>query len=517
MTDENARVLGGRYRLSAELVTDVDETSHVTAWRGEDVVLGRVVRIDIHRRGDAAELADSAPGSRRTDSAGSAPTSLRTEFLRHARAASQLDHPVFARILDVADTDEAAYVVTAWPAGTPLSSLLREGPLSSGASASTVAKIAEGVAEAHRKGVAVGRLRPDHVVVAADGAVTLTQVGTAAATEASDIQGIGALLYACLTARWPLADGAAGLAPAPHTAGRLCTPRQVRAAVPTDLSTVTMRALQDQSQPTAIHTAGALVQLLSERARTGGAVMADDLLPFDDSEPADPPPATRRRRRGATVAAAALGVVSLALIAVLAISAFNLLPGPDDENNAAPVNLNNSQPKDNPDQKPTKTSSEQANNPPPGGTTPIDPAAATGYDPFYQPPGEENPDEIPLTTDGDDSTAWYTLNYFSAPTFGNLKAGSGVIYDMGKNVTVHEVTVVTPTPGIAFDVLAGDTPSQDPSDFQKVAGTTNADGTTKLAIPDNTSARYWVLWITSLANAGGDNYNAGIGEVTLLQ
>lgn len=492
MTDESVRVLGGRYRLAAELVTDVDEASHVTAWRGEDVVLGRAVRIDLHRRGDASE------------------------FLQHARAASQLDHPVFARILDVAHTEQEAYVVTAWPAGTPLSSLLSEGPLSAPAAARTVAKVAEGVTEAHRKGVAVGRLRPDHVVIAPDGAVTLTRVGTPSATEADDIQGIGALLYACLTARWPLAEGAAGLAPAPRTAGRLCTPRQVRAAVPTDLSTVAMRALQDPAQPTAIHSTAALVQLLSDRASVGAALLADDLLPFDDSEPVDPPPA--RRRHGATVAAAALGVISLAIIAVLAVSAFNLLPGADDDNNAAPVNLGTEQTKDNnnSDGKPPKTDSQPAANPPQPSRV-IQPATASGYDPYYQPPGEENPDEVPLTTDGNLSTAWYTLDYFSAPTFGNLKAGSGLIYDMGKDVALREVTVVTPTPGIAFDVLAGDTPSQDPAGFEKVASTTAASGTTKLTVPANTNARYWVVWITSLANAGSDSFNAGIGEVTLRQ
>src|SRR5207249_2066383 len=62
---------------------------------------------------------------------------------------------------------------------------------------------------------------------------------------ALDARGLGKLLYAGLTGRWP--DGALhGLPAAPLEHGTLCSPRQVRAGVPTVLDEITTRALQER-------------------------------------------------------------------------------------------------------------------------------------------------------------------------------------------------------------------------------------------------------------------------------
>jgi hypothetical protein len=59
---------------------------------------------------------------------------------------------------------------------------------------------------------------------------------------ALDAAGIGAVLYAALTARWPL-EAATALPAAPYVDGHLCSPRQVRAGVPADLDDIACRAL----------------------------------------------------------------------------------------------------------------------------------------------------------------------------------------------------------------------------------------------------------------------------------
>src|SRR6266566_3896887 len=125
-------------------------------------------------------------------------------FLRHAHAVSTTVHPALARVYDAVDDGRHAYVVSEWVTGTPLTALLREGPLDPDTAAGTIGRVADGLAAAHAAGVAFGGVHPDHVVVTPGGTVTLAQVvGDGRAEPADDVRGLGALLYAALTARWP--------------------------------------------------------------------------------------------------------------------------------------------------------------------------------------------------------------------------------------------------------------------------------------------------------------------------
>ena len=108
------------------------------------------------------------------------------------------------------------------------------------------------MASAHRAGLAHLRLEPDTVVLADNGQVKVVDLavdrvlrGTSADDVArADAEGIGRVLYACLTARWP--DGPHhGLSAAPTQDGRLCSPRQVLAGVPGPLDEVCDRILGD--------------------------------------------------------------------------------------------------------------------------------------------------------------------------------------------------------------------------------------------------------------------------------
>ena len=60
-------------------------------------------------------------------------------------------------------------------------------------------RLAEGVAEAHRVGLAVGGLTPDNVVLRPNGLVGLRAVPAATGTVDGDIAALGALLEVCLT------------------------------------------------------------------------------------------------------------------------------------------------------------------------------------------------------------------------------------------------------------------------------------------------------------------------------
>ena len=64
-------------------------------------------------------------------------------------------------------------------------------------------RLAEGVAEAHRVGLAVGGLTPEHVVLRPNGLVGLRGVPAAPGTVYGDITALGALLELCLTGPGP--------------------------------------------------------------------------------------------------------------------------------------------------------------------------------------------------------------------------------------------------------------------------------------------------------------------------
>src|ERR671932_2947313 len=100
----------------------------------------------------------------------------------------------------------AAYVVNEWIDGETLAERLQRGPLPQREARTVIRRLAEGVAEAHRVGLAVGGLTPEHVVLRPNGLVGLRAVPAATGTMAGDIADLGAVLELCLTGRRPRAD-----------------------------------------------------------------------------------------------------------------------------------------------------------------------------------------------------------------------------------------------------------------------------------------------------------------------
>jgi hypothetical protein len=401
-------------------------------------------------------------------------------------------------------------VVSAWIDGTPLTTLLADGPLDPDQASSLMGQLADGVAAAHQAGTSVGVLRPDHVLLTPSGTVALVRVPRPGPTPLDDIRGTGALLYAVLTARWPLDTGGVGLPPAPTTGGRLCTPRQLRAGIPSDLSMLAMRALYPD-QPGGIGSATAFAEGLSVPA---GRPQPPDLLPFRPTPPpgSEGPAAygeSRRRNSAARLAIPlAAGVLVIGLVAWLLVGIFSGggKPSGRPASAASPPSSSASH-----GPSPSKSHSQQT-----GAPKPVAIHSTGSFNPENQPPGDDNAADVHLAADGNPSTSWMTDPYRGYAAFGNLKKGSGLIFDMGSAVSMKQVRISTPTPGISFQILAADSPSEQQTAMTVMGSKSKAGATTTLSINGTAKHRYWVVWLTALAPSSSGEFQGGISEVRFL-
>jgi eukaryotic-like serine/threonine-protein kinase len=461
----SAGSVGDRYRLLECVAGDPDGPA--VAWRAWDNLLNRPVTLTVVRPGGPP-----AGG-----------------FLAHAHAVSTIVHPTLARVYDAVDEGARAYVVSEWVTGTPFTALLRDGALDPEAAASTVARVADGVAAAHAAGVAFGGVHPDHVVVTADGEVKLAQVvGDGRAAAGDDVRGLGALLYGALTAHWPLAatGGAAALRPATTSSGHLLSPRQVRAGVPEDLSTLAVRAL-DATGPHGLSSAAAMSTVLSERAGPGG----DDVFSFAD----DRRERGRRSRWWARAIPVVAGLAVLALLGWVVGNALGGLPGGGDGGT------------------PPAAADPSTSSPTAAPLRAVTPNGASLFDPR----GDKTEDEgIDLSYDGKSATSWSTDRYRRNNTFGGLKEGMGIAYDFGEPTAVREITVSTDRPGTSIEILAGDSSPDgaQASAYTEVGSKADTASTNKITVKAGTTARYYIVWLTQLTSDNEGQYYGSLSEVS---
>jgi len=114
------------------------------------------------------------------DPTGAAPDPRRRERLRReARAAACLSHPAVVQIFDVVETEEADWIVLELVDGPTLAELLLQGPLDLGRLLPLAREIAEGLAEAHSRGILHRDLKTENVVVTRSGHAKILDFGLA--------------------------------------------------------------------------------------------------------------------------------------------------------------------------------------------------------------------------------------------------------------------------------------------------------------------------------------------------
>src|SRR5690606_14884527 len=230
-----ASVAGGRYRLLA---------SHGGArglkfWQALDIKLDREVALTFV---DADQKATDNNGQ-------DGPQAILSRTLRLGR----INSPGLARVLDVVRGSSGGIAVAEWTPGRPLREMADTVPSPIGA-ARAIRALASAAEMAHRGGGSLSIDHPDRVRISASGDAVLAFPGTLADSDAqSDVRGLGAMLYALITARWPLRAG--GVTGSAATVGGLrladfgpdgtpVEPRQIRPEVPFEISAVAVRSLE---------------------------------------------------------------------------------------------------------------------------------------------------------------------------------------------------------------------------------------------------------------------------------
>lgn len=503
------RTVAGRYRFERLL----EDTDGIQSWQAVDDVLRRAVFVQ------AVALDDlRAPG-----------------FATAARVSSTVSDPRFLRILDVG-SDEVAYVVREWTPGQSLAALLAGGAFHPEQAAAVGREVAEALATAHAQGLAHRHLDPTLVFVTADGSVKIAGLETeyalrgpaqtpCAPTDPShpnpaelDAIGIGCVLYAALTARWPVGQPG-GLAPAPLIDGRLASPRQVRPGVPRLLDAVTDRSIGHarRHHATPLVTPLAVATELANGSRNHHrTVVADEAVvaapPALLEEPGTPPPASRveqlRERRKSGRTARLLGVMAAMLLLVgatlvglqLLLGAIDDAGDDDTPSTSAPGTSGTTPPEDTPAAE----------------ATPVAVAGVDDFDPLGN--GEENPSDVANIIDGDPETTWDTVNYFDP--LEDQKDGVGVYLDLGEIVAVREVRLALLNAGASIELRvppedATQAPA-DPDDWTAVDTIEGAEQNVTRTLDEPVNARYLLVWFTQLPRLDDGNYRSGIAEAEVL-
>ena len=488
--------LGGRYRLEDR----VAGASGWIAWKAIDEILARAVTV--------VTFADGFP---RVE-----------EVLTAARACSRLTDARLAQVFDVEDTWDNAYIVLEWAAGETLEDLIAAGPVDPVAGARIIAEAADAMSVAHAAGIAHLCLTPDSLRWTSGGGVKVTGIGTDAALsgttaedpELADTRGLGRLLYAVLTGMWPGPDYPA-LPTAPFTDGHPRRPRQVRAGVPAGLDDVACQAMALPGRGGGPTSLGQLARALRaelppeeippavmlQDTRRAPARPADerDYWSAETAPPGRPPsraqdwrePRPQRDRRSPGRIAVILLLV-VVVVGGVAVAATKLLGNSG---------------------SPQPAAVHQGKAPAASSDAVLPPASANGFDALnLSDSSNENANQAENAIDGNPA-GWTSQNYATA-ALGNLKAGTGLILDMGHPVKLSSITVKFGSPaGADVQIKMGNSATRSASNeqsMQTVASADNVGGTYTFRATTPGNGQYIVIWFTKMPPAPGGGFAAQI-------
>ena len=201
-------------------------------------------------------------------------------FRREAEAAASLDHPGIVPIHEVGERDGSCYFSMQFIEGGQLDEVVRRTPMSIRQAAEFIAKVARTVHYAHEHGILHRDIKPGNILLDKNGEPHLTDFGlarlldtqssvtrtidvlgtpsymapeqaageTTKLSKATDVYGLGAVLYQLLTGQPPFAGGTT------YETIRLLRdteprpPRVLNPKIDRDLSTICLKCLEKDPQ-----------------------------------------------------------------------------------------------------------------------------------------------------------------------------------------------------------------------------------------------------------------------------
>jgi serine/threonine protein kinase len=257
---------------------------------------------------------------------------LAIRFLREARAAGRLQHPGIVPVFASGRAEGVLFFAMELVEGRSLAEVAAEGPMPPERAAQVAVEIARALDHAHRADLVHRDVKPENILLAADGRARLTDFGlvhesvTSSFTlprhvlgtpaymapeqalgntvdRRSDIYALGAVLYTLLGGKPPYG----GDLPSAVLSRVLASPPppllSVKADIPKSLAAICERAMARKP----------------EARYATAADLADDLEAFLRGEPIEPVAAPRRSRSLVWLVGAAAIVVAGALTAALAL------------------------------------------------------------------------------------------------------------------------------------------------------------------------------------------------------
>ena len=199
-----------------------------------------------------------------------------SKFQAEAEAAAGLTHPNIVNVYDVGREGEIYYIVMELADGITLKQYIRnKGKLEIAESISIAMQIAQGIETAHRHNIVHRDIKPQNIIISADGRVKVTDFGIAKAAssqtissntmgsvhyispeqarggycdERSDIYSLGITMYEMLTGRVPFEGDSTVAVALQHIQGEMIPPRIVDPVIPVSIEKIILKCTQKKPE-----------------------------------------------------------------------------------------------------------------------------------------------------------------------------------------------------------------------------------------------------------------------------
>ena len=161
----SGKTISGKY----EVIKEIGRGGMGIVFQAKDIRLNRTVALKFL----AKELTRDSTAMQR--------------FLQEAQAAAALDHPNICTVYEVDDIDDQMYISMNYIEGKSLKEKLEDEPLEVDEAVGIVLQVAEGLKEAHEKGIVHRDVKPSNIMISDKGRAIITDFGLAKLSWGADL------------------------------------------------------------------------------------------------------------------------------------------------------------------------------------------------------------------------------------------------------------------------------------------------------------------------------------------